>query len=392
MHAPAEPVRKLVWQSDARPATSLAWIELARKAAEREPDRADLWQLAGEAMVSAGRIEAGRAWLSDALARFPDSLPLRITLADVESDSEDFEAALATLRGDPRTREDPRGAAIELRMASYLGRAADVAELVPVVERLAPANHTLVSLQLGSLGASPRRLLEICDRALAIEPSHANAGYGRVRALVGLGRIDEAREAAGLDRFVAVDALEVGWDGDAAPFDATLRAEILANDTLRADPRGKATRSGLQTQRLVRPGNLATPALLAAIRARIDDYVAALEGDHGFVRGCPAKVRLHAWAVVYHDGGTQRPHRHPGAWLSGVYYVGGGSGGTEPLGGALLLGEDDQLGDALGPARRVEPVPGRIVLFPSSTMHATEPAPPGAERIAVAFDVIAATS
>ena len=55
--------------------------------------------------------------------------------------------------------------------------------------------------------------------------------------------------------------------------------------------------------------------------------------------------------------------------------------------GWLTLGEPDaQLGLPLQPRRKVEPEPGRLVLFPSWMWHGTIPFAQG-ERLTVAFDV-----
>ncbi|MFV1152036.1 putative 2OG-Fe(II) oxygenase, partial [Klebsiella pneumoniae] len=55
--------------------------------------------------------------------------------------------------------------------------------------------------------------------------------------------------------------------------------------------------------------------------------------------------------------------------------------------GWLTLGEPQaELGVDLGPFRTVEPIPGRLVLFPSTMWHGTRPIA-GGERLTVAFDV-----
>jgi hypothetical protein len=57
--------------------------------------------------------------------------------------------------------------------------------------------------------------------------------------------------------------------------------------------------------------------------------------------------------------------------------------------GWLKLGEPQaELGLDLPPIRLVEPKPGRLVLFPATMWHGTEPFPAG-ERLTIAFDVAA---
>ena len=60
--------------------------------------------------------------------------------------------------------------------------------------------------------------------------------------------------------------------------------------------------------------------------------------------------------------------------------------GGENHAGWLSIGEVTELGLDLPPLRLVEPKPGRLVLFPSSSWHGTRPFAAG-ERLTVAFDV-----
>ena len=70
-----------------------------------------------------------------------------------------------------------------------------------------------------------------------------------------------------------------------------------------------------------------------------------------------------------------------------MFYVGGAPGVDRA--GPLLLGVPDDGVDTVGGAIEIAPKPGRIVIFPSATTHATAPSRPGAKRVSVAFDVIA---
>ena len=47
---------------------------------------------------------------------------------------------------------------------------------------------------------------------------------------------------------------------------------------------------------------------------------------------------------------------------------------------------DERLGLAIAPSRMVQPLPGRLVLFPSYLWHGTVPFE-GGERLTIAFDV-----
>jgi tetratricopeptide (TPR) repeat protein len=93
-----------------------------------------------------------------------------------------------------------------------------------------------------------------------------------------------------------------------------------------------------------------------------------------------------SWSVRLTDAGHHANHFHPEGWISSAFYlaVPEDAQGHE---GWLKLGEPQaELGLDLPPIRLVEPKPGRLVLFPSTMWHGTEPFPSG-ERLTIAFDV-----
>jgi tetratricopeptide (TPR) repeat protein len=95
-----------------------------------------------------------------------------------------------------------------------------------------------------------------------------------------------------------------------------------------------------------------------------------------------------SWSVRLTGEGFHVNHVHPAGWISSAFYVAlpGAAMGGAGHAGWLSLGEVGELGLALPPIRLVEPKPGRLVLFPSSTWHGTRPFAEG-ERLTVAFDV-----
>jgi len=105
-------------------------------------------------------------------------------------------------------------------------------------------------------------------------------------------------------------------------------------------------------------------------------------------------ARLDAWAVVCGKEGRQKAHLHPPGWLSGVYYVTASRpAGANLYRGPLILGALDPHAHGVEPpwgTREIEPVPGRLVLFPSYLPHATQPSGVEGARISVAFDVVPA--
>ncbi len=94
-----------------------------------------------------------------------------------------------------------------------------------------------------------------------------------------------------------------------------------------------------------------------------------------------------SWSVRLTDAGFHVNHIHPAGWLSSALYVTLPDCVGDGEQGWLRLGEPQaELGLGLAPLRTVEPRPGRLVLFPSTMWHGTNPFAAG-ERMTVAFDV-----
>jgi hypothetical protein len=134
--------------------------------------------------------------------------------------------------------------------------------------------------------------------------------------------------------------------------------------------------------------------LRQAIVGAVERHVAQLppaDPRHPLLRGRrDRRIRFSgSWSVRLRSGGRHSNHVHPLGWISSALYV---SLPPKPAGqpgdaGWLTLGEpDDKLQLGLPPFRKVEPKPGRLVLFPSWMWHGTVPFAEG-ERLTVAFDV-----
>jgi uncharacterized protein (TIGR02466 family) len=142
-------------------------------------------------------------------------------------------------------------------------------------------------------------------------------------------------------------------------------------------------------------GQHAVAALLERLRSAADkvesDLAEATDNDP-FCTIRPKRARLVAWSLVQPRSGHQISHIHPTGWLSGVYYV------RVPAircpgarSGYLVLGSLPSKCAEIDPpwgVRYIEPLPGRLVMFPSHIPHATIPTGSEEPRICVAFDVV----
>lgn len=172
---------------------------------------------------------------------------------------------------------------------------------------------------------------------------------------------------------------------------ATLRALHLA----RAQPLDQSVRGGTQTDgHLLLRIEPEIRALRAALVAAVEAHIARLppiDPTHPTLRHRRDRpIRFAgAWSVRLNGAGHHANHVHPAGWFSSALYVAVPGDAERGPGDAgwLTLGEPPaSLGLGLPPTRRIEPRPGRLILFPSTMWHGTRPFAAG-ERLTVAFDV-----
>jgi len=102
------------------------------------------------------------------------------------------------------------------------------------------------------------------------------------------------------------------------------------------------------------------------------------------------------WANINPPGGSNQPHVHPNCLFSGVYYI-----KSNPQAGRLKIYDPRPGIQIVMPVRvgtqhpkhlwrdvNLEPIPGRIVIFPAWLWHAVEPNKSNDIRISVSFNFI----
>lgn len=132
-------------------------------------------------------------------------------------------------------------------------------------------------------------------------------------------------------------------------------------------------------------------AVRAAIVDAVGEYRAALPAPDprhpllGPARNRPVRF-AGSWSIRLGGGGHHANHVHPQGWVSSALYISLPAAG-EGEAGWLTLGEPQaELELGLSPTHRIEPRPGRLVLFPAWMWHGTIPFETG-ERLTIAFDV-----
>ena len=110
---------------------------------------------------------------------------------------------------------------------------------------------------------------------------------------------------------------------------------------------------------------------------------------------CDFQVNLAGWANVSRYGAYNKRHTHPGSQISAVYYVESGSPPNEevPESGTFEFidprphAEMSALpGEAIGRPVTVQPLNGRMILFPSWLYHQVNPYLGEDERISISFN------
>jgi len=102
------------------------------------------------------------------------------------------------------------------------------------------------------------------------------------------------------------------------------------------------------------------------------------------------------WANINYSGGYNRPHVHPNCLFSGVYYV-----KTQPQCGELVVNDPRPGIQTMMPARKqgqppkhlwreahIEPIQGRLIMFPAWLWHCVEPNQSNDMRISISFNFV----
>ena len=160
----------------------------------------------------------------------------------------------------------------------------------------------------------------------------------------------------------------------------------------RAHPIGQSLRGGTQTRgRLFERSESEIQLLYGRLRAAVDRYwhgLPAPDDSHPLLRHRQASPRIEgSWSVRLTGGGFHVAHFHSRGIVSSATYLAVPET-KEPYEGWLEIGGSPAGFDLpLEPLYRIEPVPGRLALFPSYMFHGTRPFAEG-ERLTAAFDVV----
>lgn len=185
-----------------------------------------------------------------------------------------------------------------------------------------------------------------------------------------------------------------GWI-HVAQLHADLIKELEALQQDRQAPVDQTLRGGTQT--LGNLFDLERPCISAVrdtIAAAIDAFLARMpiQAGHPLLGRHTGRWRFSdSWSSRLSSTGRHTNHVHPHGWISAVYYVQVPAVCTDPQSrqGWLEFGIPDEAMNLGWPAlQAVQPVPGRLVLFPSYWWHGTRPFLSPEWRTTIAFDVL----
>src|SRR5471032_104836 len=247
------------------------------------------------------------------------------------------------------------------------------------------------------LNGDPQKAAWLCEQGLASAPHNASC---LTMLSIASRMLEDGRDEAlnGYDSLVRIFDLDPpeGFSS-MEDFNAELNASL---DRLHPKTRefvDQSLRGGTQTPSHLFPAGL---PLVVQLKKRIDEAVARYISELGEDAMHPLLSRRGkdfrysgSWSSRLHDSGFHVNHFHPDGWISSCYYVSVPDAVRCETAkqGWIKFGEpafDVVMKRPI--CRTIQPVPGRLVLFPSYIWHGTVPFRDKAARTTIAFDVVPA--
>ena len=234
------------------------------------------------------------------------------------------------------------------------------------------------------------RALAYCRQGLAAQPSNqlCLALMGTAFRLLN----DESDETLnGYDSLIGIFDLKApAGFSSMADFNAELDAYLGRLHPEAREHIGQSLRGGSQTtEQVFGAGHALIDRLEGRIREAVAAFIAGLKTDaaHPFLS---RRAKNFAWAGSWSSRlaarGFHANHVHPEGWISSCYYVALPDAVAQQ--GWIKFGQPD-FASPLAPRRTIQPVPGRLVLFPSYIWHGTLPFEGAdARRTTIAFDAV----
>ena len=357
----------------------------------REPGNAAIHKYYNDMLYRLGREEE----FLRSYERAPPSAQLQLDKAVFLVARERIAEAHAVYAGvlarEPGNQDAACGTAATL---SRLGRHDKAARLYQQALARDPGNAALqIGLATLALRAGdPQKAAAMAEQALAAHPldQYILAILGTAWRMMG----DERDEALnGYDSLIRSFDLEppTGFSS-MADFNAELGAWLDRRHPPTREYTAQSLRGGNQTRDIFSAGHDLADRLQLRITEAMNRYIADLATDekHPFLsRRRNGFSYSGSWSSRLRDSGFHINHVHPMGWISSCYYVAvpDAAADSHARQGWIKFGEP-HIEVGLGIRRAIQPVPGRLVLFPSYMWHGTLPFRSEAARITIAFDAV----
>ncbi|MES2473340.1 MAG: tetratricopeptide repeat protein [Pseudomonadota bacterium] len=314
-----------------------------------------------------------------------------------EKRDEEAHAIYASLVArDPNDRDAALCAANELGMMNRNGEALAAFEAL-LARHGQDADLLRRAAEPALLTGDAGKAAWLCEEALRLIP-----GDGSSLAILSIASrmLEDGREdfLNGYDTLVkSFDLAPPDGFSDMESFNHELNAELDRLHPATREFINQSLRGGTQTPGHLFPAGL---PLVTKLKQRIDEAVARYIEDMGEDASHPLRARragdfgyAGSWSSRLRDCGFHVNHIHPDGWISSCYYVAVPEAAKDQAArqGWIKFGEPALDVELKTPIRRtIQPVPGRLVLFPSYMWHGTVPFRDTAARTTIAFDVVPA--
>ncbi len=207
-------------------------------------------------------------------------------------------------------------------------------------------------------------------------------------------KIEEVEELMALGHFVKEFRFNPQPDyASLEAFNRDFENDIKKHSQLRKEPYGLAARNGYLTADLFADNTKSIQVFKKLLAQKIENYINQLPQDstHHMLRHKTHNYSINSWATWVHGDGFIDKHIHEESWISGAYYckVPTITQNAQQHEGYFEYGciPHDITITSTKKRGYIQPVEGKLVIFPSYLYHQTIPHITDDDRISVAFDL-----
>lgn len=370
-------------------ASEAAYREVLRRRPNSHDGHRELAQLI---WMRSGDLDRALADLKRAIREQQGELPLRLLEAHVLENAGLGAQAHEVLM--ELVRERPGDAIVALAASQSALTTPDVATALRLAHSAVQAAPTswqaMLAYATACLAAGHAdRAAAAAAQAKAQEPTDQNAIALEAVAwrLLGDPRYNELYDYQAFVRSYWLATPPV-WR-DLSSYISDLAQALRAAHKTQTHPFGQSVKQGTQATNILDREHAALRALPAALDPPIRQYLQEMGAGPDPLRSRNrGDYAIHGvWSIRMAAGGRHIDHVHPQGWISSACYICVPE--AAPPEGWLKLGEPGvRTEPACDAEHLVEPLPGRLVLFPSYMWHGTVPFGGPGERLTLAFDLI----